>query len=309
MLWVSIKRIVRSGFFNFSRNAFVSLSSILVMVITLSVIASLIFVSAILTSSLDQIRSKVDINVYFVTTAPEADILSLQKTLQGLPEVELVTYTSSEQALQDFKAKHQNDQFTLQALSELDDNPLGASLNIKAKNPSQYQSIADYLGGKPILSSQNGETIIDKINYYQNKTAIDTLNRIIDTANRLGTILTLVLSVVSILITFNTIRLAIFISKEEISIMRLVGASTFYIRGPFVVVGTMYGAVAGIITLIIFYPVTLWLGGITTDFFVGLNVFEYYTQNFGEIFFIVMLSGMFIGAISSYLAVRKYLKI
>ncbi len=309
MLWTSVKRIIRSGFFNFSRNAFVSLSSILVMVITLSVIASLIFLSAILTSSLDAIKSKVDINVYFVTTAQESDILALEKNLEALPEVESVTYTSRDQALADFKTRHQNDQFTLQALTELSDNPLGASLNIKAKDPSQYQGIADYLQNKSILSSQNGNSIIDKVNYYQNKTAIDKLSQIIATADRLGTILAFALIAVSVLITFNTIRLAIFISKEEISVMRLVGASAAYIRGPFIVVGTIYGAVSGIITLILCYPVTLWLGRATSSFFLSVNVFDYYTSNFAEIFFIIMLSGMAIGALSSYLAVRKYLKI
>lgn len=309
MMWVSVKRIVRSGFFNFSRNAFVSVSSLLVMTITLSVIASLIFMSAILTFSLNSIKSKVDINVYFVTTADESDVLAVQKSLKALPEVESVAYTSREEALTAFKARHENDQFTLQALSELNDNPLGASLNVKAKDPSQYQSIADYLQSKPILSSQDGSSIIDKVNYYQNKEAINKLSQIIDTANRLGSIITFVLVIISILITFNTIRLAIFISKEEISVMRLVGASAAYIRGPFVVVGTMYGAISGLITLLLFYPITLWLGKTTQSFFLNMNVFDYYVNNFVQIFFIIMLSGIAIGAISSFLAVRKYLKV
>ena len=119
----------------------------------------------------------------------------------------------------------------------------------------------------------------------------------------------MVLIVISVLITFNTIRLAIFISREEISIMRLVGANSFYVRGPFVVVGTIYGVVAAIFTLLLFYPITFWLGGATENFFIGLNIFEYYTTNFGQIFIIILLSGMAIGALSSYLAVRKYLKV
>ncbi len=309
MFWVSTKRIIRSGFFNFSRNAFVSLSSILVMTITLSVIAALIFLSAVLTATLSEIRSKVDINVYFVTGAQEPDILAVQKNLRALPEVDTVTYTSSDQALENFKSRHENDQFTLQALSELEGNPLGASLNIKAKDTSQYQGIADYLQRKPILSSQDGTSIIDKVNYYENKSAIDKLTQIIHTAEKLGSIITIALICVSILITFNTIRLAIFISKEEISVMRLVGASAAYIRGPFVVVGTIYGAISGLITLVLFYPVTLWLGRTTANFFLNMNIFDYYTQNFVQIFCIIMISGMVIGSISSYLAVRKYLKI
>ncbi len=131
----------------------------------------------------------------------------------------------------------------------------------------------------------------------------------IDSANRLGFILTLFLVCVSILITYNTIRLAIFMSKDEISVMRLVGASMMYIRGPFVVSGAIYGVVSGFITLILFFPITLWLGNATAEFFVGLNVFSYYIENFAQIFFIVIFSGAVIGAISSFLAVRKHLKI
>ncbi len=98
-------------------------------------------------------------------------------------------------------------------------------------------------------------------------------------------------------------------SRDEISVMRLVGASDRYIRGPFFVAGAIYGFLSAIITLLIFYPVTLWLGGATANFFVGLNVFNYYTENFGEIFLIIVGSGVLIGSISSYLAVRKYLRL
>lgn len=308
MLWTNVKRILRAGFFNFSRNAFVSLSSVLVMLITLSVIASTIFVSAILNASLSEIRNKVDINVYFVTKASEEDVLAVEKTLKSLPEVETVTYTSREQALANFKELRKNDELTLQALDELNDNPLGATLNIKAKDPSQYEGIAQFLQGNDLLS-KDGISIVDKVNYYQNKAAIDKLTQIINSAKKLGSILTTILVVLSVIITLNTIRLAIYVSREEISIMRLVGASSFYIRGPFVVVGTIYGVVAGIFTLILFYPLTYWLGGVTQNFFIGINIFDYYTHNFGQIFLVIMASGVVIGAVSSYLAVRKYLTV
>ncbi len=309
MMWTSIKRITRSGFFSFWRNGFVSISSVLVMIITLFVITATIFLGAILNASLQEIKNKVDINVYFVRTAPEEDILSLQKALEALPEVKApVEYVSREDALADFRQKHQDDQFTLQALDELGENPLGASLNIRAKEPSQYEGIAEFLKSKGVLL-KDGTAIIDKVNYYQNKTAIDTLTKMINSANRLGLILTLFLVCVSILITYNTIRLAIFMSRDEISVMRLVGASMMYIRGPFVVSGAIYGVVSGFVTLILFFPITLWLGNATAEFFVGLNVFSYYIENFAQIFLIVILSGAAIGSISSFLAVRKHLKI
>ncbi|HEY9586295.1 MAG TPA: permease-like cell division protein FtsX, partial [Candidatus Paceibacterota bacterium] len=302
------RRIVKTGFFNFWRNGFVSLSSIVVMIVTLSVIGGLVFLSAILNSTLTEIKNKVDINVYFVTSAGEDQILSLKKTIEGLPEVAEVTYTSREEALVEFRQTHANDEVTLQALDELGDNPLGATLNIRAKDPSQYEGIAKFLTNRTSLSA-GSSSVIDKINYFQNKTAIDRLSRIIDSANRLGLVVILVLAIISVIITFNTIRLAIFISRDEISVMRLVGAEQSYIRGPFVVAGLMYGAVAAIITLILFFPATYWLGGATQNFFIGLNVFSYYLKNFGQFFLILVGSGALIGAVSSIFAARKYLKV
>lgn len=309
MIWVTIKRVIRSGFFGFWRNSFVSLSSILVMLVTLFVIGSVIFSGAMLRYTLNQIRDKVDINVYFISSASTEDIMSIKGDLEKLPEVLLpVEYISREDALAQFKKRHENDEFTLQALDEIGENPLGANLNIRAKDPSQYESIANFLNSKNALS-KDGASIIDKVNYYQNKDAIEKLTKIINSANKLGFILTVFLIVISILITFNTIRLVIYMSKDEISVMRLVGASTSYIRGPFFVAGGLYGFVSAILTLILFYPITLWLSRMTEDFFDGFNIFSYYTANFGQVFLIIVFSGIIIGSVSSWLAVRKYLKI
>lgn len=306
MFLTTTKRILKSGFFSFWRNGFVSLSSVLIMVVTLFVIGSTIFLGAILDSTLTEITNKVDVNVYFVTSAAEEDILAIKSRLETLPEVKGVSYVSREQALEEFKERHKDDQFTIQALEELTDNPLGAVLNIRATEPSQYEGVAQFLEGDNVLS-KNGSPIVDKINYFQNKAAIDRLTRIIDSADKLGFALTIVLVIVSILITFNTIRLVIYISREEIGVMRLVGASGSYVRGPFVVGGMIYGFVAGVITLLVFYPITFWLGGVTEGFFIGLNVFEYYLANFGQMSLIILLSGIIIGAVSSYLAVMRYL--
>lgn len=299
---------MNAGFANFWRNGFVSLSSILIMVVTLSVIASIIFMNATLSSTLDQIRGRVDINVYFIRTATESDILTIKKDLQALPQVSSVEYISRDQALQDFKDKHQNDQLTLQALSELGDNPLSATLNIRAKDPSQYEGIATFLNSKNAVST-DGTPIIDKVNYYQNKAAIDKLSRIIDSARNLGVAITAILALISIIITFNTLRLVIYTSREEIAVMKLVGASNRYIRGPFVISGILYGLIAALITLLIFYPLTYWLGPKTANFFTDINVYQYYLANLGQISLILFGSGIIIASISTYLAVKKHLNV
>ena len=182
--------------------------------------------------------------------APEDKILDLKASLEKLPEVTAVTYTSSEQALENFKNLHQDDFLTLQALNELDENPLGASLNVKAEDTSQYESITNFLETGPVLSNE-GTSIIDKVNYHQNKLVIDRLTSIINGAQKLGFIVTLILVLISIVITFNTIRLTIYFAREEIGVMRLVGAENKYIRGPFMVEGILYGSIASVLTLIL----------------------------------------------------------
>ncbi len=309
MLWTKIKRTLRSGFISFWRNGYVSLAAVLIMTVTLCVIAGIMFTGAMLQSTLGNIKDKVDINVYFVKDANADDITVLSKSIQTLPQVNLVTYKSSTEALEEFRQRHQNDQLTLQALDELGTNPLGASLNIKAADPSQYESVVRFLEDKKDGSPSGAGGIIDRINYTENKQAIDALGRMIDASNRLGLIVIVFFVCVSVLITFNTIRLAIYVFREEISVMRLVGASEMYIRGPFVTVGIMYGLVSGILTLVILYPFSYWVGPVAADIGTGINLFAYYISHFGSFLLYIVGSGVVVGALSSILAIRKYLKV
>jgi len=265
----------------------------------------IILLQAVLHFSLNQIKEKVDVTIYFVVSAPEDKIMALKSSIEKLPEVASVSYTSDEEAIKLFRDRHSNDYPTIQALDEIGTNPLGAYLNIKAKEVSQYENIANFLksDGALVLGSVS---IIDKVNYNQNKLVIDRLNSLIAGAQKFGFLLTLVLIIISIIITFNTIRLAIFISKEEIGVMRLVGASKMRVRGPFMIEGAIYGIIASIITIILFLPATAWIGYNMTGF-LGLNIYDYFLSNIFQIFAIILLSGIFLGMISSFLAVRKYL--
>lgn len=306
MLSTNLKRIIRTSFHSFWRNGFVSLASVLIMVIALSFVASVMFANAIFTDTLEGIQEKVDINLYFVPEASEQQIFSLKESLEALPEVAHVSYISREEALANFREKHKDEQIIQRSLDEVGENPLGARLNIRAKDPSQYQGISDFLGNQN--TNILGDQVIDQVNFNENKSAIDRLSGIISATETFSLILAIILVIVSILITFNTIRLAIYVSREEIGVMRLVGASTSYIRGPFVFTGIIYGAVSGLITLVIFYIATLWLGDLTESFFIDINIFEYYTSHFGTFLLVVVGFGVIMGALSSYLAVMRYLK-
>ncbi|KKR70278.1 MAG: hypothetical protein A3J63_01620 [Candidatus Moranbacteria bacterium RIFCSPHIGHO2_02_FULL_40_12b] len=305
MAITALKRIIKNGFLNFKRSGLVSWAAVLVVTITLSVITLIILLQAVLYFSLNQIKDKVDVTIYFTTNAPEDKIMSLKSSLEKLPEIAQVSYTSSEEALKLFRERHKNDYPTIQALDEIGENPLGAYLNVKAKEVSQYGSIANFMKSDNVLAPSS-VSIIDKVNYYQNKLVINRLNTIISGAQKLGFLLTLLLVIISIIITFNTIRLTIFISKEEIGVMRLVGASKMHVQGPFMIEGAIYGIIATIITALLFLPATAWLGREMTDF-LGINMYDYYISNFLQIFVILLLSGIILGIISSFLAVRKYL--
>lgn len=302
---VAFKRIIKAGFVNFKRNGSISWAAVLQVVNTLAIIMTILLLQAVLHSALTQIKDKVDVTIYFTTSASEDKILSLKSSLEQLPEVALVTYTSASDALKNFRDKHSNDYPTIQALDEIKDNPLGGYLNVKAKEVGQYESIANFMKSDNALSLGSA-SIVDKVNYYQNKQVIDNLNIIISGAQKFGFLLTLYFILSSIIITFNMIRLTIFISKEEIGVMRLVGASKMHVRGPFMIEGAIYGIVATFITMVLFLPATLWLGHNMTEFF-QINMYDYYIANFLQIFVILLLSGIILGVISSFLAARKYL--
>lgn len=303
--WITIKRIARYGLIGFVRNGFISLAAVLIMTITLFVVAALMIGGAALSSTLKQLTDKVDVTVYFTTTATNDQMTQVRQSLENLPEVASVTPVSREEALARFTERHKNDQLTLQALQELGDNPLGASLEVRAKETAQYETIAKYLEAQQ--KSGNAGSAIDKVDFYQNKTAIDRLTGIIETSKRLGVAIALILGAASLLIAFNTIRLAIYTARDEIGVMNLVGASHWYVRGPFVIGGILYGLISGILVLVALYPLTAWFGPGSEAFLGSFNVFTYFVGAFPLLFVVIMGCGVSLGALSSYLAVRRYL--
>lgn len=306
MNFTMLRRMFAGGAKNFVRSGSVSFATVLIMTVTLVIIGLLIFLSAILSYTLAAIEDKVDVNVYFVTTAPEVDILTVRDQIATLPEVSVVTYTSREQALAEFEERHADDQLTLQALEELGENPLGASLAIKAKDPGQYESIVRFLSDDTAVGGN--AALIDRINYFQNKTVIDRLTSAIRATEGAGTIIVLLFALASAVIVFATIRLAIYTARDEIAVMRLVGASNMYIRGPFIVTGLITGLIAAVITLVLFYPIAWYIGDSASGWLGGFNLFNYYLGNFPFIFMVLMGSGVLLGGVASWFAVRKYLK-
>ncbi len=302
----AVRRVFKAGFVGFWRSAYVSLASIFALTVALFVIGATMFIDQLLTTSLNTLQSKVDINVYFVPEAPQEEIDRLISALESQPEVEYVKFTSREDALKEYRDRNKNDEIAIQALDELNENPLGANLAVQAKETSQYETIAKFLDEQQ-ANEQPQVRVIDEVNFNKNKDSINTLTNVINATEKASFAVMVVLLVASVLITFNTIRLAIYTAREEIAIMRLVGASNMFIRGPFMLQGFMYGFIAGLLALISFYPMLVWLGPRTEAFF-ELNLLTYYLENLGYIFFVLVGIGVVLGLVSSTLAIARHLR-
>lgn len=304
----STKRIFKAGWLNFLRNRTVSISSTAILTTTLLIIGIFFFFRGIFDYTLMQIRDKVDIKVYFKLDATDEQIINIKNKITTIPEVKSADLTTADEALEQFKENHIDDQITLQALDELNGNPFGAMLTVTAQDTGSYDSIAKSLdSGSQFLG--DSYSIIDKVNYYELKSSIDKLNNIVKWVDTIGYWITFIFIIISSLIIFNTIRLSIFVHKDEIGVMKLVGASNMYIRGPFLIESTLYAILSSILSMIAFLPITYYLAKKTTLFFSGLNIYKYYLDNFFSLFILLFIISIVLSTISSILAIRKYLKI
>lgn len=297
------KRILRAGWINFKRNSYLSLGTTGVMAMVLILFSGLIAVNFLSSSIVVNLQGKVDISAYFKSDIFEEDILKIKSELESLDNVKNVEYVSAEQALKEFKEKHAGDAVIQDSLEELDFNPLQASLNIKADDSSQFASIVQFLEANKFRS------VIDKINFYENEKVIGRLQNISDGIQNWGFILTMALAVIAVLVTFNTIRLTIYNQRQEIEIMRLVGGSNWHIKAPYLVEGGLYGAFAAVITAVIFYPAIFLVSPKIESLMPGISLMSYFTANIFQFLFLIFFVGVTLGVVSSFVAIRKFLKV
>ncbi len=301
-MFTVISRIIQYGLKNFLRNGWLSAATVAIMVLALLVSIGLILFNVITDRAVSSIQDKIDISVYFNTNAPEDEILNIKHSLESLSEVKEVEYISSAQALEIFKAKHQNDSTISQAISELNTNPLEPSLNIKARQPDQYAAIAKY------FDAPNLKKFVDTVSYSKNQVVIERLSAIIQNVNRGGLALTIFLALIAGLVVFNTIRLAIYSNRDEISVMRVVGASNSLVRGPYMVEGIVCGILAAVLSVFVALPIVYFVSPYLNAFIPNLNISGYFLQNSFKLLLYQILFGAVIGGLSSFVAVRRYLK-
>lgn len=303
----TLGRIIKAGCINFVRNSWLSIAAIAVMVITLTIVLFSVIANATFSHTIQQITDKIDVSFFLKDTITSKQLDDLTTQLKNLSNVKSVSYTSKEQALTTYKQQNAGNVDLLLAISQTD-NPLPASLQIKPRDPNKIDDIRTFLDKPDIkaLESDNAQYPDDR------KQAVDKITHATAFMRKVGVAGVLVFAMISMLIIFNTIQMAIFNRREELTIMRLLGASTSYIRGPFVVETVIYGIVAGVISIVLLNALFTVSSSALQASSLGLLDIGYSNDYFGNhfwLFLTVQLGvGILIGAVSSTIATRRYLK-
>jgi len=306
--YITFERIVKNGFVNFGRNVWIAIAAIAMMAITLTILLFAIVANTTFNHSIESITDRIDVSVYLKDDIKDSQRDQLIKQVKALDNVESVTYISKNDALKQYTAQNASNPALLAAISQTD-NPLPASLKIKPANPNQLQSIKDFLDKPEVLVLQSDPTSYSG----DRKAAIDKITSATHFFQQAGIVGITVFIIISMLIIFNTIRMAIFNRRDELLIMRLLGASTAYIRGPFIVETMLYGAVAAAISLVICWTLFRVASSTLQASSLGLLDISYSSRYFSDHLFsilsIQLLVGILIGAASSAVATRRYLKL
>lgn len=304
-MFVFLYRAIKFAVQSFFRNIWLSLVTVIILVLTLFSVTLAAGINVVADKAIASVQNKVDVSVYFKPSAKEQDILNVRYRLEGLPTVEAVSYTSQDEALEKFKAKHEDDTIILDSLKQLESNPLGATLIIKAKSIDDYPSIM------AVLDSADYSSLIQDKNFADNQTVIQHLSDLSNKVKRIGIIISGVFVVIAVLIMFNTIRITIYTHREEIGIMKLVGASNWFVRAPFLVEMLLYALFAVVISLALLYPFLGVIGPQLNSFFAGydLDLVTYFASHFWRIVGLQFAFVLLLSAFSSSIAIGKYLRV
>lgn len=309
MFGISFLRILRAAFQNFFRNVWLSLATTVIMTITLLIVLILYFANIFGLQVLQNIEQKVDLTATFVDSATEEQINIVADALRRRSDVKGVQIITSDQALELFKQRNLNKPFIEESLKELGENPLPASLFIVATEPRLYQAISQF------LSSEQFKNIIDAVSYEDSRVIIDKLISLITTIKNSGLVISLVFGTLVVLIMFNTMRLAIYSYREEIDIMRLVGASRWYIRGPFVVESVLVALLAVVLSSAIALPSLRAASPTLQNFFFAdyvqsspFDLYQYALNHWLTIIGLQLAVAVGLAFLSSLIAIQRYLK-
>jgi cell division transport system permease protein len=278
---------------------------VIVLVLTLVSINFLLTLNVLTKTAVAEVQDKIDVSIYFKQGVPESEIGNIKSYLLSLPQVKGVEYVSPERALAEFQKKHQNDEVILESLKEVGDNPLGATLVVTAQNPEDYEAIL-----KVFDDPQYASVIQDK-NFEDHQVVVNKINSVSKKAEKTGVGIAGLFAIVAVLIGYNTVKMTIYTHRDEIGIMKLVGAANWFVRAPYLASGILYGLFSVLLAVIITFPLIGFAEPYLAGFFGNsdFKLVEYFAQNFVPIFGWQFVGVVLLNIVTSSLAVGRYLKV
>lgn len=297
-------RVIKFSFQDIVRNGWLSVATVTILLLALLSINVLLTVQTISEGAISAIKQRIDISVYLDPEATDEEIAALREQIASLPEVSLVSYTSKDNALASFRAKYSNNQEILQALKELGRNPLSPSLAVMPADTSQSQSLIAQL-------QRIDSDIIQSRDFTDNSVILEKIDYVTERINQIGWFLIAIFMFTSLLVAYNTIRVAIYTHRKEIEIMRLVGASNYFIYMPYFISAFVYSLIAILIAICVFFPFLTVLQPYLEVFFsdYSVNLITYFADNFLTIFGLQFLLIFAINFVASWLAARRYARV
>ncbi len=305
MFGLQFYRVVKFAWQGFWRNFWLSLATISIIVLASLTINALVALNVVTDAVIASLERKIDVSIYFDPGVPVAKVGEVQGYLETLAQVNAITLVAPDRALQDFRRRHASDAAVLESLEELGGNPFGATLVVSARQTADYPAIIAVIKNSPYRD------LVAEENFKDHRQTIQEINAIADRINRAGIIVSALFILITTLIVFTTIRVAIYTHREEIAIMKLVGASNAFITAPFVLEGVLYALVAGALTAAATFPLLNATQPHLQNFFTGvpLDLGRYFSLNFGTIFGSQVIGISLLNMLGASVAIRRYLKV
>lgn len=309
--WLTFIRMVRFGVNNFSRNAWLTTAATAVMVVTLIIIFGTLVARNVFSDTIVDLRQRLDISFYLADDVSEGERKTLESILRQQDFVTNVSYISKEQARKSFVEQDDTDLNQIEAINALEGtNPFPASLRINVSDPDEMDRLNGVFSQPAFRDAQNPDPSFEPTSQSGRREGIDNIAKAAAFTERTGLVLSLVAVTISVLIIFNTIRMAIFNRRDEIQMMKLIGADRNFIQGPFTVEAMMYGVLAALIASAIVFPLVLTQSDYLRQYGVMIAPTLEALRSFAPLIILgLMAVGAFIGFASSYLAIRRYLKL
>lgn len=296
-----IKKVLKGGWNNFKRQAFLSFATSLIIFIVVSLGAGLYFFEQGVNFVSEKIRDKMDVSVYFKENVTRESILEIREKIVKMPEVRSAEYVSAEEAYKRFEKNHENDSY-LKSLQAIQINPFSASLMIKTNKTEDYKVVSSY------FKKEEMAPFVREVNDYKRGLVIEKFSNIATEVEKVGFFLIVALSILACIVAYNTVRLSIYSQRMEIQVMNLVGARNDFIRGPFLVQGMLCGFFAALASFILLFALFYFCKNNLSSLAEGFDIYTIYMTNLSLVILLQFGIGIGLGLISSFFAVRKYLK-